>query len=39
MKMNQLHLNSAYVYLQVVLRVIIGRHFLYEGVMKLLSPG
>jgi uncharacterized membrane protein YphA (DoxX/SURF4 family) len=39
MKINQLYRNNGHMYFLVVLRVVIGWHFLYEGVIKLLSPG
>lgn len=39
MKLNQFHLKPLHMYLLVILRVIIGWHFLYEGIVKLLSPG
>jgi uncharacterized membrane protein YphA (DoxX/SURF4 family) len=36
---NQLHLKPVHMYLLTALRVIIGWHFLYEGIVKLFSPG
>jgi uncharacterized membrane protein YphA (DoxX/SURF4 family) len=38
MKLNQLKMNPIHLYLLVALRVIIGWHFLYEGIVKLLAP-
>lgn len=39
MKTNQLNLKPLHMYLLVALRVVIGWHFLYEGIVKLLTPG
>lgn len=39
MKINNFQLKPVHMYLLVALRIIIGWHFLYEGVVKLLSPG
>lgn len=39
MKGKELKLNTVHMYLLVALRVVIGWHFLYEGIVKLLTPG
>jgi uncharacterized membrane protein YphA (DoxX/SURF4 family) len=38
MSSHQLNLNPVHMYLLTALRVIIGWHFLYEGIVKFLSP-